>query len=82
MGWRITAATSHWQGLQAQSRRLIEIGQSHGALGAFKAMSGWLGVDCGPCRLPLRGLDAAAEAALRKAVEAEGLLDLLLAAER
>jgi N-acetylneuraminate lyase len=68
--------------LQAQARRLIEIGGSHGGLGAFKAMSGWLGVDCGPCRLPLRGLDPPAEAALRKAVEEEGLLDLLFTAER
>lgn len=64
--------------LQAQARRLIEIAQAHGGLGAFKAMSAWLGVDCGPCRLPLRGLDEAATTALRDAVAAEGLLDLLL----
>lgn len=67
--------------LQAQARRLIDIAQAHGGLGAFKAMSGWLGVDCGPCRLPLRGLDEAAKAALREAVAAEGLLDLLLTPE-
>lgn len=67
--------------LQAQARRLIEIGQGHGGLGAFKEMSAWLGVDCGPCRLPLRGLDEAAKIALREAVAAEGLLDLLLTPE-
>lgn len=64
--------------LQAQARRLIEIAQAHGGLGAFKAMSAWVGVDCGPCRLPLRGLDQAEQASLRRAVESEGLLDLLL----
>lgn len=63
--------------LQAQGRRLIEIAQAHGGLAAFKAMSGWLGVDCGPCRLPLRGLDEAGKAALREAVVGEGLIDLL-----
>jgi N-acetylneuraminate lyase len=68
--------------LQAQARRLIEIGISHGGLGAFKAMSGWLGVDCGPCRLPLRDIAASTNAALRRAVEAEGLLGLMLATER
>ncbi|MGH7921208.1 MAG: dihydrodipicolinate synthase family protein, partial [Candidatus Dormibacteraceae bacterium] len=43
--------------LQAQARRFIDISHQRGGLGAFKAMSGWLGVDCGPCRLPLRGID-------------------------
>ncbi|MFZ0216753.1 MAG: dihydrodipicolinate synthase family protein [Candidatus Dormiibacterota bacterium] len=62
--------------LQGRARRLIQIAIDSGGLPALKAMSRWLDVDCGGCRLPLRGLDAAGEAALRSAVEAAGLLDL------
>lgn len=63
--------------LQARLRRLIEVGSAHGGLPAFKAMTGWLGVDCGPCRLPVRTLDPTGAANLRRDLEAAGLGDLL-----
>lgn len=62
---------------QGRLRRLIEVGSAHGGLPAFKAMTGWLGVDCGPCRLPARTLDAGGVAALRRDIEDAGLADLL-----
>lgn len=63
--------------VQRRLRRLIDVGSAHGGLPAFKAMTGWLGVDCGPCRLPARTLDAGGVAALRRDIEAAGVGDLL-----
>lgn len=64
---------------QARLRRLIDAVQAHGGLGAWKAMTAWFGVDCGPARLPQRGLGAGGRDALRRALEEQGFGDLLRA---
>lgn len=56
--------------LQATSRDLIAVFQRHGGLAAMKAAMRLAGVDCGPCRLPLRTLDEREFDALRNALEA------------
>lgn len=50
---------------QGRSVEMVRVLVAHGGLPAFKAMMGLVGLDCGGPRLPLRGLDADAVAALR-----------------
>ena len=52
----------------------------HGGLPAGKAMMKLIGVDCGPVRLPLRSLSAAAEGALRADLERLGFFSYASAA--
>lgn len=66
---------------QAAAIRMVEAAVAHGGIPAFKAMSGWAGADCGPCRLPLATLDAAQEASLRSALEQAGFFAALAEAE-
>lgn len=55
--------------LQEQLVQVVQAMQGHGGvLPASKAMMRWLGVDCGPCRLPLQTLDPAGVNALQKAL--------------
>ena len=54
--------------LQTAACRIIEIAIAAGPLPAFKAMMGFCGVDCGPCRAPLPTLSPAAAAELRAAL--------------
>lgn len=63
--------------LQEQAVRMISIcagaGVTHQA--ATKSMMAWHGVDCGPMRLPVRTIDAAQSAELRRKLEAIGYFD-------
>jgi N-acetylneuraminate lyase len=54
---------------QEQARAMIEVLKRHRALPAMKALLAMQGVPCGACRLPLRTLDAAEQAALRRDLE-------------
>lgn len=67
--------------LQATAIRMIEVAVAHGGIPAFKAMSHWVGVDCGPCRPPLTTLDADRMASLRAGLERAGFFDALAVAE-
>ena len=62
------------QSLQTRSRDLIAAVQRHGGLAAMKAAMRLAGVDCGPCRLPLRTLDDRQVDSLRRDLESTGLL--------
>jgi N-acetylneuraminate lyase len=55
---------------QQQACAMIEVLKRHRALPAMKALLAMQGVPCGACRLPLRTLDAAEQAALRRDLEA------------
>lgn len=59
---------------QARCVQLTGAILKHAPLPALKAMMGLLGLDCGPCRLPLGSLDAAARETLRRDLDALGLL--------
>ncbi|MGP3971026.1 dihydrodipicolinate synthase family protein [Streptomyces sp. 6N223] len=50
-----------------------------GELAGFKAASALVGPDCGPCRPPLRSLDAGQRAALRAALTRMGFLEAVAA---
>jgi N-acetylneuraminate lyase len=63
--------------LQASSRDLVAAVQAHGGLPAMKAAMSLAGVDCGPCRLPLRTLDERQIESLREDLEASGLISLI-----
>lgn len=63
--------------LQARLRGVVDVVAGHGGLAALKAMTSWFSIDCGPCRLPLRGLNPAARKALRDAIDKAGLSELL-----
>ena len=65
------------QATQADARRLIDIGLGYGGHPAFKTMLRWAGVDCGPCRSPLRTLEPEAERRMRAEVEDAGLAGLI-----
>jgi N-acetylneuraminate lyase len=65
------------QALQATSRDLVAAIQPHGGLPAMKAAMSLAGVDCGPCRLPLRTLDERQIELLRDDLEAAGLLAVI-----
>ena len=61
---------------QHHSRELITVMERHGGLPAMKAAMGFAGVDCGPCRPPLRRLDARQREALRADLELFGFSTL------
>jgi len=46
------------QAAQARARDLVALLAEYGSLSAIKAASKAIGIDCGPCRLPLRTLTA------------------------
>ena len=58
---------------QAISRDMISTAAKYGGLPAFKAMMSWAGVDCGPCRPPLKALDNGEREHLREELEKIGL---------
>jgi N-acetylneuraminate lyase len=60
--------------LQAKSYSLVEIMVRHGGLPAGKALMKLAGIDCGPCRLPLRSLSPGQHETMTGELEAEGLL--------
>jgi N-acetylneuraminate lyase len=55
--------------LHEQTRILASSMRHHGGLPAMKSAMRLCGVDCGPCRLPLRSLDEEEVALLAMAVE-------------
>lgn len=57
--------------LQARSREFISVMDRFGGLPAMKAAMAFAGVDCGPCRPPLRTLDASQRDMLRAELERE-----------
>lgn len=57
--------------LQGRSREFIAIMERFGGLPAMKAAMAFAGVDCGPCRPPLRTLDANQRESLRAELERE-----------
>lgn len=57
---------------QLIATRMIETCAGYGGLPAFKAMTRWFGVDCGPCRAPLVSLDDAQMESLRADLERQG----------
>jgi N-acetylneuraminate lyase len=60
--------------LQARSYALVEILVRHGGLPAQKAMMRLAGLDCGPCRLPLRTLTPKQYETMAGELDAAGLL--------
>ena len=65
------------QKLQAQSRALVAAIQRHGGLPAMKATMRLAGIDCGPCRLPLKTLNDEQVQALRHDLDSRGLFPLI-----
>ena len=65
------------QALQARSRDFVALVQAHGGLPAMKAVMSLAGVDCGPCRLPLRTLDERQIQSLAEDLETSGLISLI-----
>lgn len=64
---------------QQVSIRLVEIMLGYvNAIVGGKAMMKLAGIDCGPCRLPLRNLTTEEESALYRQLEETGLLPVLL----
>jgi len=61
--------------LQAKSREMIAIMRRHGGLPAGKAMIRLVGMDCGPCRPPLRTLSVEQAGRLRADLEPLGFFD-------
>jgi N-acetylneuraminate lyase len=57
---------------QAHAAELIAIMIRYGGLPAAKVMMGFIGLDCGPVRLPLRNLTADQQTALRRDLEQAG----------
>lgn len=57
---------------QMRAVDFISVLDRHGGLAAGKSVMKFLGVDCGPVRLPLRALTAAEESSLRAALEKIG----------
>jgi N-acetylneuraminate lyase len=62
--------------LQDRSRELIAVTDRNGGLPAMKAAMAFAGVDCGPCRPPLRTLDGQQREALRADLEKLGFFEL------
>jgi N-acetylneuraminate lyase len=60
---------------QARSRDFIAILHRHGGLAAGKMAMKFIGIDCGPVRLPLRPIGAATEQSLRQELEQVGFFD-------
>jgi N-acetylneuraminate lyase len=61
---------------QARANAMLAIFVRFGGLRAQKAAMNMVGPDCGPCRPPLRALDARELAAMRSDLEAVGFFDL------
>ena len=61
--------------LQGESVRLVRLLAARPFGPALKAVLAWLGQDCGPCRLPWRGLGEAERSRLRAELEASGLME-------
>ena len=59
------------RGLQSIAARMVAILDRHGGIPAIKEAMKFVGIDCGPCRLPLATLEASESAAMKK--EFEGL---------
>jgi N-acetylneuraminate lyase len=62
--------------LQHRSRELIAVMERLGGLPAMKAAMAFVGIDCGPCRPPLRTLDGQQREALRADLEGAGFFEL------
>jgi N-acetylneuraminate lyase len=60
---------------QAAANVIIQIFIRYGGLSAGKAMMKFIGLDCGPMRLPVRSLGEQQEAQLRNELEAAGFFD-------
>ena len=61
--------------LQSRSAQLVETLARRGFMAAAKTVMKFLGIDCGPVRLPLPGLNAEGELALRADLEQLGFFD-------
>jgi N-acetylneuraminate lyase len=60
---------------QARAMEFIAVLDRHGGLAAGKSAMKFVGVDCGPVRLPLRAVTAASEQSLREAFERIGFFE-------
>ena len=60
---------------QAKARKFIDVMVAAGGLPAGKTIMKFVGVDCGPVRLPLRNLTKAEEEKLRADLAAQGFFD-------
>lgn len=60
---------------QAEAQRFIDIMNAAGGLPAGKTIMKFIGIDCGPARLPLRNLTAAQEKKLHADLTAIGFFD-------
>ena len=67
--------TESAQKLQSQAALLIETLFRRGYTAAAKTVMGFLGVECGPVRPPLVGLEDGAAPALRAELEGHGFFD-------
>jgi N-acetylneuraminate lyase len=63
---------------QALVHTMLAIAVKYGGLPALKAMMQWVGVDCGPCRMPLSTLDAVQQAQLRHELECINFFEQVL----
>ena len=61
--------------LQLQVARFISVCSKYGGLSANKTSMKFLGIDCGPTRLPLKQVTPEMEAALRRDLEETGFFD-------
>jgi len=61
---------------QAAANVIIQIFIGYGGLPAGKAMMKMIGLDCGPCRLPLRSLNEKQETQLRQELEAANFFQI------
>ena len=64
---------------QSRSLALVDVVVRHGPRASQKAIMGLIGIECGPCRLPIRSLDGPERDALRSDLEAIGFFDWALA---
>jgi len=62
--------------LQAQANRVIDVLLVYGAIPATKEILRLMGLDCGPCRRPLRQLSEAEAAALRRDLDRTDFWDI------
>lgn len=61
--------------LQHRSREIIAVMDRFGGLAAMKAAMSFVGIDCGPCRPPLRTLDAHQAETLRADLDQVGFFE-------
>jgi N-acetylneuraminate lyase len=62
---------------QMRAIRMVQVLVRNGGLPAGKAVMKFIGLDCGPTRLPLSGLDDAGEMRLRGELEGVGFFDAI-----